>query len=641
MTTPTVTRFVELRAAGAGVQADVARRTIAGTVAPWNVYGTVSTGQRIAFAPGSLTLGERVKLVLDHDPTKPVGVITGAPTSTAAGQTAGFRVPPGPLGDQALTEAAEGLRDGLSVGAEIEDATETDDGLYVTAARVRHVALLSEPAFDDARVTNVAASATTSQGVPVSTMEHTANTQTAGGGGTATVPGGPGPDPGAGQSVGGGPPMTTASAPPPAPTPAGLPAVPGENGMVTTPTGLVVSAAAASPALVRSEPYPYAVPVEAGGPSFVRDAWASMENPGSPEGERWRRGQAMAADPATIRLGMVRFAAAAATVQAATGTTVTQPGLVPDRWLPERFVPLRGAKAPLYTALAKYPTPDFNNLMVPRTTDETGLSGSGADEVTPVPPGNIDTAADTVVIDEVEGAYLLSRKLLMGSNPAIDRIASDALDRAWLADVETRLVTAALLAGNSTAYGSTYADGIGYIAALRAVFAAMAAGTLYTATDAIPAAKEYEAAAAADDTTERPLLPYGNRMNAAGSSDAAYAALEVQGVPLWPGPYMPANKTLVLDQSVSAATVFVTPVMNFRLEWTTDVATGGNVKVLKLVKYSGVGYWAQYPGGILVVTNSTPIATGNGAGRSPALGAGTPAAHDEHEAEREPARRAK
>jgi hypothetical protein len=384
------------------------------------------------------------------------------------------------------------------------------------------------------------------------------------------------------------------------------------------------------------------VPVEAGGPSFVRDAWASMETPGSAEADRWRRAQAMAQDPATIRAGMVRFAAAPATVQAATGTTGNLPGLVPDRWLPERFVPLRGAKAPLYTALAKYPTPDFNTLMLPRTLDESGLSGSGADETTPVVPGTITAEADAVVIDEVEGAYLFSRKLLMGSNPAIDRIASDALDRAWLADVETRLVTAALDPANSTAWASTYADGIGYIGALRGVFAAMAAGTLFTATDAIPAAKEYEAAAAADDTTERPLLPYGNRMNAAGSSDAAYAALEVQGVPLWPGPYMPADKTLVIDQSVSAAAVFVTPVMNFRLEWTTDVATGGNVKVLKLVKYSGVGFWAQYPGGILVVTNSTPIAAGVGAGRgTAALGAGAGQHEAEHEAEREPARRGK
>ena len=47
--------------------------------------------------------------------------------------------------------------------------------------------------------------------------------------------------------------------------------------------------------------------------------------------------------------------------------------------------------------------------------------------------------------------------------------------------------------------------------------------------------------------------------------------------------------------------IFATPVMNFRLEWTTDATTGGNVKVLKLVKYSGVGFWSQYIGGVVLI----------------------------------------
>jgi hypothetical protein len=341
----------------------------------------------------------------------------------------------------------------------------------------------------------------------------------------------------------------------------------------------------------------------------VRDALASMENPGSAEADRWRRAQLMASDPGVIWAATAHLTAGGRDVEAAVGESTNQPALVPPRWLPDRYVPIRGPKAPLYSTLAKYSTPDFNTLELPRTQAETGLSGLPADEITPMAPGTIDTTNDTVTMVEVEGSYQFSRKLLMGSNPAVDRIAMDAMDRAWLADVETRAVAFFTTPANSTAWGSTYADGIGYIGALRGVFAAMAAGTLYTATDTLPATKEYEAAASADDTTERPLLPYGNRMNAAGSSDAAYAALEVQGVPLWPGPYMPADKSLVLDQSINAAAVFATPVMNFRFESTTTTgSTTENVKVLQLTKYSGVGFWAQYPGAILVITNSTPIA---------------------------------
>jgi hypothetical protein len=323
----------------------------------------------------------------------------------------------------------------------------------------------------------------------------------------------------------------------------------------------------------------------------------------------------MAAEPAYQVAGLARLAAPPARIAAAVGETTTETALAPPRWLPERFVPLLGAKAPLWTVVAKYGTPDFNTLEVPRTATEAGLSGAPADEITPMPPGTITTGNDTVTINEVEGSYQFSRKLLMGSNPAIDRIALDAMDRAWLADVETRAVAFFLLPANSTAWGSTYADGLGYIASLRALYAAMAAGTLYTSTDTLPAAKEYEAAAAANDTTGRGLLPYGPQVNSPGSSQAAYSAAEVQGVPLWPGPYMPANKTLVLDQSRNSAAAFATPVMNFRFESTTTAgSTTENVKVLQLTKYSGVGFWAQYPGGIHVITNSTPIAADAGGG---------------------------
>lgn len=564
---------MELRttAPASGLQADSARRTITGLVVPWGTYATVSTGQTVAFARGSLALGDRAKLVLDHDPSKPVGVYQSS-ADTEAGLEATFKVPAGPAGDAILAEASFGLRDGLSVAADVAAADDTDEGLMVTAARGRHVALLSEPAFDASRVSAVHAQ----KGSP--TMPDTA---------------------------------APAELAPEAPAPAAeavevVAAVP-------TAAGLAVAAAAPVVPIRVRDPYPYAQPHELGGPSFVLDAWASMENPGSVEADRWRRAQLMAAEPANVLAGMARMAAPSARLQAATGTVANEPALAPGRWLPERYVPLRGAKAPLYTALAKYGTPDFNTLNVPRTVTETGLAGSPTDEVTPITPGTITTVNDQVTINEVEGAYLFSRKLLLSSNPQIDRIALDAMDRAWLAAVETAAVT--YFVGGSTvhtAVSATYTDGLTYITALRGVFAGMSAATLYTPTVVIPSSKEYTAAAGANDTTGRPMLPYGPQMNALGDSGPGYDALRVQGVPVMPGPYMTAKNTLVLDQSLDAAVVWATPIFDFRLEWTTDAATGGNVKVLKLVKYSGVGFWSQYPGGVVLVTNTgtLPLAEG-------------------------------
>ena len=163
-------------------------------------------------------------------------------------------------------------------------------------------------------------------------------------------------------------------------------------------------------------------------------------------------------------------------------------------------------------------------------------------------------------------------------------------------------------AANSTAASGTYADGGGYITALRGTMAAMSSATLFDADVVIPAGKEYNAAAAANDSAGRPLLVYGPAFNAPGTSGAGYEALAVQGVPLLPGPFMLANKSLLIDQEVAAAAVFATPVMNFRLEWTTDATSGGNVKLLKLAKYSGVGFWTQYKGGVVCLTNTTPLA---------------------------------
>ena len=307
-------------------------------------------------------------------------------------------------------------------------------------------------------------------------------------------------------------------------------------------------------------------------------------------------------------------------VAAAVGTSTTDPSLMPPHRRQDLFVPLLGAKAPLYSSVAKYPTPDFNPIEVPRTLTETGLSGTPTDEVTPEPAGTITTDLDTITIAEVEGSYQFSRKLLLGSNPAIDRIAEAAMNRAWLADIETRLTAFFTAGANSTPAAGAYADGEGFIAAVRAAMADLASGTVFAATVVIPPAKEYEAAANANDTTGRPLLPYGPQVNSSGESGAGYESLKLQGVDVLPSPYEPANKTLLLDQAVDAAVAWITPVFNFRLEWTPSGAMG-NPKVLQLTKYSGLGCWTQYQGGVIVMTNTTPLPlAGAAAGSSSAKG---------------------
>jgi HK97 family phage prohead protease len=145
------------------VTASASTRTVTGIVAVYDVLGSASLGPMIIHA-GGLTLAQqlgRVKLLVDHDQAQPVG-FGAAATDTPKRLSMTFSVPPGQAGDQALIQAANGLRDGLSVGLWIEDGGFTwddDDVLHVSAAQVREVSLCALPAYDDARVTDVAASA--------------------------------------------------------------------------------------------------------------------------------------------------------------------------------------------------------------------------------------------------------------------------------------------------------------------------------------------------------------------------------------------------------------------------------------------------------------------------------------------------
>jgi hypothetical protein len=62
-------------------------------------------------------------------------------------------------GSDVLVEAADGLRDGISVGANIIEHTVRDGQIIVTSAELVEVSLVTSPAFDAARVSRVAASA--------------------------------------------------------------------------------------------------------------------------------------------------------------------------------------------------------------------------------------------------------------------------------------------------------------------------------------------------------------------------------------------------------------------------------------------------------------------------------------------------
>ena len=138
--------------------ANVDEKTITGIVVPFGKPGATSLGP-VIFELGSINEIDpaSVKLLLEHDNRRPIGRAINF-SVTPGGINGTFKIAETTAGADALIEASEGLRDGLSIGAMI-DAHEIRDGIiHVTSARMIETSLVTSPAFDDARVTQVAAS---------------------------------------------------------------------------------------------------------------------------------------------------------------------------------------------------------------------------------------------------------------------------------------------------------------------------------------------------------------------------------------------------------------------------------------------------------------------------------------------------
>ena len=136
------------------------RREISGKIVP---LGTGEIGKTnlgaYTFAAGSIEIADvsKIKLLSQHDMKKPVGRMIAAETRED-GIYATFKLSRSTGGNDALVMASEGLVSGLSIGAEIISSKPSRDGYtVVTAAKLKEVSLVTEPAFKSAEVLEIAA----------------------------------------------------------------------------------------------------------------------------------------------------------------------------------------------------------------------------------------------------------------------------------------------------------------------------------------------------------------------------------------------------------------------------------------------------------------------------------------------------
>ena len=135
-------------------------RSITGLAVPWGVTTIDSLGTSVRFEAGSLPEdGRPPKLVDSHDLSKVVGLVSER-VSTDQGMMFTAKIAPTTAGNDALELLKMGALDAVSVGVEPTKFKFDKNGtMVVTEAKWHELSLVAVPAFDQARITSVAASA--------------------------------------------------------------------------------------------------------------------------------------------------------------------------------------------------------------------------------------------------------------------------------------------------------------------------------------------------------------------------------------------------------------------------------------------------------------------------------------------------
>ena len=138
---------------------DAESRTITGQIVPFGKPGNASIGTTV-FATGSIRPFEASDVILnmEHDATRPVGRMIEAKVNPA-GIIGVFKIAETQSGNDLLIEAAEGLRTGLSIEAEILNHDVKGSTIHILDAQITGVGAVTRPAFgENAQITKVAAS---------------------------------------------------------------------------------------------------------------------------------------------------------------------------------------------------------------------------------------------------------------------------------------------------------------------------------------------------------------------------------------------------------------------------------------------------------------------------------------------------
>lgn len=541
--------------AAAEFRVDRERRTISGMAIPW---GPVARNgfAKWRFVRGSLAWSEisRIKMNMNHNRDNAIGVATSI-EATEQGLPVKFKVARGAEGDRALTLAEDGVFDGLSVEVdEIEWEVDPDDRdvRLVTRAALRGVALTATPAFDDARVTSVAA--TRQGGVPMGAEDK--NT----GDGTTLETGNEAYERFESELNDRFSKFTDKlgeSAEKQQEAIAGIVADAFQSAFqrLESTDAQGAGAAAAARFQVIKEPPVYRFNGDGGGDSMVKDAWAYHIDRDHDARDRLRKFNEQQRD-------LVKFA----TVTTGTASDVIPPGYRPDLYVTEL---MQGR--PITNLVSRGSISDATPFTVPRFVSATGATGDHTEGTNPT-DGSLDLDTVTVTPGAISGLFKLTREIIDAANPAIDAIAMAAMRESWNIQTETKLYaelnTDANVGVNEPISVGTPPNDRVYVETARDLLARYPFTRFAAPSGAVMGQRATRAFANAKDSSERQLLPSVGAQNTVGVGNAVQQGWFVDGLPFVPAWAITeaVGDELALIINRQDVWVWESPLLTFRFE---------------------------------------------------------------------------
>lgn len=508
----------------ATVTFDESTRTLTGLAVP---YGPAGNGW--TFAPGSLSWSDvaRVKLAVNHDYSKIVGVATDL-TDTPDGLLASFRLPNTADADAAIADVKAGLLDGLSVGVEITDYTpgnmDTGAAATITAATLREVSLTGVPAFDDARVTALAAQ----YGTTTTTNQEDRRM---------------------------------------APTEQAAPAATTDTPVSVTMESDAASFSTAPAPAAAAAPVPFTAPARTGREespyvfgakgAYLRDLFA-VQTGNATDAQRAdvARFQAMTQD---FQRKLSTFAAGDPLLKSGTAGQLWQNGYRPDLLVGELDL-----GRPICSTFQRTQIDNNNPFMIPVFSQTDGVVAAHTPGTAGTDAAVITVGSVTVTPSGYSGFIDVGRELIDAGSPAIDAMLMGSIALHYRNIVEGVAKTALETAGNATADASAPTTGATLLTTLLQHQSTIVTSYGSGADAHLVATDAYNAGVKAVDTTGRQLFPYAGSTNSAGQTGTAGSTLSVNGVPVIPSALMTAKKIHTVKRD--AFLVAESPLLTFSFD---------------------------------------------------------------------------